>query len=199
MQKQKEQAITGTVSNSRVDAKVRPHVAHRLQFGTIHHGSFKGKPRPFVEPCKKHPAWKRWIGMKGRAKIRGITVCKRWQIFWNFFTDMGSPPAGTVLDRIDNAKGYEPGNCRWANYKLSTENRRNTVWLDAFGTKMRVNDLAFRLKIPAYLIYLRLNMGWSVADIIKYPKPGRHGFTRHGVPLNPRKHFENARRALRTF
>lgn len=34
--------------------------------------------------------------------------------FERFLADMGERPAGTQLVRIDAARGFEPGNCRWA-------------------------------------------------------------------------------------
>jgi hypothetical protein len=54
---------------------------------------------------------------------RGIAVCERWLTYVNFLADMGRKPTPKhTLDRIDNDKGYEPGNVRWA---TSSEQRKN--------------------------------------------------------------------------
>lgn len=82
------------------------------------------------------PEYRAWMHMRNRCSNpadasyslygdRGIRVCDRWSVFENFFSDMGArPSASHSLDRIDNERGYEPDNCRWATPKVQCRNRR---------------------------------------------------------------------------
>lgn len=77
-----------------------------------------------------------WVGMRDRCTNpanpdwqhyggRGITVCERWAgSFEMFLADMGECPPGLSIDRVDNARGYDPTNCRWATATEQARNRR---------------------------------------------------------------------------
>jgi hypothetical protein len=58
---------------------------------------------------------------------RGIAVCERWHDVRLFVEDierlLGSRPAGSTLDRVDNDRNYEPDNVRWA---TQSEQHRNS-------------------------------------------------------------------------
>lgn len=91
--------------------------------------------RAMIARCcdPKHQLYKNYGG-------RGITVCARWMDFENFIIDLGDPPEGKSLDRINNGGNYEPGNCRWASQIEQQRNRRNNKWVSIFGQRMLIGQ-----------------------------------------------------------
>lgn len=95
---------------------------------------------------------------------QGVTVCEAWRkSFAAFLADMGDcPSSGMTVDRVDNARGYEPGNCRWATRSEQGRNRTNNTLLTLNGVTLCIADWAERLGIPANRISARLHRGWSI-------------------------------------
>lgn len=89
---------------------------------------------------KAHPSWTRWQSIKQRCYNpnavnyadyggRGIAMHEPWvndsRAFLQWLDDnLGPCPEGLTLDRIDNHRGYEPGNLRWATWREQLANRR---------------------------------------------------------------------------
>lgn len=92
------------------------------------------------QTSKKHgmsqtPTYRSWNSMIQRCRdeqnasyknygAKGIYVCDRWKIFENFLQDMGERPKNKTLDRINSSLGYSAENCRWANSKLQSANKK---------------------------------------------------------------------------
>ena len=58
---------------------------------------------------------------------RGIKMCAEWRNNFAAFRDWALSHGYSddlSIDRIDNNKGYEPGNCRWATNDMQVKNRR---------------------------------------------------------------------------
>lgn len=113
----------------------------------------------------RNPAFKHYGG-------RGISICERWLSFENFLADMGEPPDGLSIDRIDNDKGYSPENCRWADWKTQHNNRRGNVIIEYNGERKTISQWADTLGISAGIISGRYRSGYEL-DIVFGIKPLR--------------------------
>lgn len=122
-----------------------------------------------------------WAAMIQRAKgnraqsyvARGITVCERWKTFENFLADMGDPPApGYSLERVDNDRGYEPGNCRWLPMSEQWRNRANTNLWDYAGERLSLREIADRCGVKHPTLRHRIkSQGLSLDEAIKKGAP----------------------------
>lgn len=92
---------------------------------------------------------------------RGIRVCKRWLVFTNFVEDMGLPPHGEQLDRIDPNGNYEPGNCRWIEPRLQARNTRRNVKITIGGKTQLLTDWSLESGVAVSTARARRIRGWS--------------------------------------
>lgn len=75
----------------------------------------------------------------------GIAMCDRWRNdFSAFYEDMGPRPEGYSIDRIDQTKGYEPGNCQWATSAEQCLTRGSTRLYRWAGTWLTTKEIAER-------------------------------------------------------
>lgn len=132
------------------------------------------KQRCLNPKCKE---WKHYGG-------RGIKICERWLDFELFFQDVGNPPPGHSLDRINNNGNYEPGNCRWATQKEQMNNSRSKHLLTLNGQTKGRTEWAKTVGISCSALQYRLDVaGWSLERALSSPKSREyHGGSK---PLTP--------------
>jgi len=114
---------------------------------------------------------------------RGITVCERWNVsFQAFLEDMGEKPNSKYsIDRIENNGGYwcgkceecvrlnHPTNCRWATPSQQRDNTRRSHLLTFNGKTQSVTAWGIELNIKRWVIFKRLQSGWSTRDALTIP------------------------------
>lgn len=148
-----------------------------------------------------------WCGMHQRCRNpknaafkhyggRGIFVCDPWSEFENFLIDMGEPPNGHTLERIDNDGPYSPENCRWATRAEQMNNTRNNHILSIGNQTKTIAQWADECGLNYTTLAGRLDAGWSAEDAVK---PGLYrnftglvlGGKANGARLKARTHCKN--------
>lgn len=111
-----------------------------------------------------------WRSMRSRCKNpnnlsysnygeRGITVCERWINDYDAFVeDMGHAPDGMTLDRIDFDGIYSPSNCRWVDWSVQANNKRNNRVIFFDGKEMTLSQWAHSLNIGVDTLFRRINV-----------------------------------------
>ena len=129
------------------------------------------KKRCYDPNCK---AYKNYGG-------RGITVCKEWLNPERVHLSLHSNPSKgfltfkewalvngytdeLTLDRIDVNGNYDPSNCRWVSRKLQNRNKRNTIFLTAFGKTQSLGQWAEETGLTVKAIDQRLRKSGFEAE-----------------------------------
>lgn len=125
------------------------------------------------------PIYWRWREMVSRCTnpknkafecygARGITVSQEWLSFDSFYKDMGDPPAGKTMERINNDLGYSKENCRWATMKEQGRNQRSNIWIEHEGKRLILRDWAVVLNISYHTLRFRHRSGLKPPELL-YP------------------------------
>jgi len=95
---------------------------------------------------------------------RGIHICGEWlgeYGFARFIEHIGPRPSPKhSVDRIDNNRGYEPGNVRWATPAEQSRNTRRNKWVTVDGERMCLRDACNRVGVKYHTALYRLKRGW---------------------------------------
>lgn len=137
----------------RRDALGRASTTHNMSSSSIYYKWANMRDR-----CN-NPSCKQYVNYGGR----GIKVCEEWNVFENFLNDMGVPEDGLSLDRIDVDGDYSKSNCRWADRKTQSNNRRNSkLYTHRFGVTLGSLELSILLGIKRATVQTRYRRGWSL-------------------------------------
>jgi len=102
---------------------------------------------------------------------RGITICDRWvDSFSAFLEDMGECPDSLTIERLDNSKGYEPGNCIWAPRSVQSRNRRTNVEYIVNGRVFLQVELANALGVCTHSMRKWFNKGKNLDWVVRHYK-----------------------------
>jgi hypothetical protein len=93
---------------------------------------------------------------------RGITFCSEWKSdFTAFLREVGPRPSPDhTLDRIDNSRGYEPGNIQWATWSTQQRNKRSNIWINYAGDNRLLVEVCAETGFDCKLARARKKAGW---------------------------------------
>jgi len=124
----------------------------------------------------------RWTMMKQRCLnpnnhkyknygARGIKVCDEWMDYYTFkkWALENGFEEHLTIDRVDTNGDYEPGNCRWVDYGIQANNRRNNVTIAFEGKDYTLAELSDKTGVKSETISLRLNKGWTPEEAVHRP------------------------------
>ncbi|MGF7185540.1 hypothetical protein GGQ84_001631 [Desulfitispora alkaliphila] len=103
---------------------------------------------------------------------RGIEVCEEWTDYATFkeWAIENGYQEGLMLDRIENEKGYQPDNCRWATQEEQSNNRSTNVHVQIEGEEMTLAQAANKYGLKYTTVVSRYHrQGLRGTELIKPP------------------------------
>ncbi len=150
--------------------------------------------------CRHTSEYKAWRSIKLRCYAhtdqhfadyggRGIVTCDGIRTaFECFLNAVGRKPFPRAsIDRIDNERGYDCGQCedckqrmatnnlRWADYFQQSQNRRGNHKLTHNSLTLCIAEWSRRTGISSPTIRERIARGWTVKDALTVPAWSGHG------------------------
>lgn len=128
---------------------------------------------------KRTPEYTSWIHMRSRCLCptnkaykmyggRGVSICKRWEIFEKFIADMGARPTNKhSLDRINPFGNYEPRNCAWGTRAEQGEHKRNVLYFTINGETKILAQWCRHYKIRYERVRQRLKRGLNIEQALE--------------------------------
>lgn len=132
------------------------------------------------------PTYRSWQAMRQRCNYkgsigyetyggRGIKVCKEWDSFEVFLSDMGERPDGKTLDRVDPNGDYCKNNCRWISRKEQNRNRRDNRCFEFQGALRTIPEIAEMVGLKEATLRRRLVIVGEQIDFAVRPVSKRAG------------------------
>ncbi len=132
------------------------------------------------------PEHRIWVGMIKRCTNpktaqyqdyggRGIAICEKWRhSFAAFLADVGERPSSAhTIERRENDKGYEPGNCYWATRKEQGNNTRRNHVVEFEGRRLTISQWSDETGINVNTLWHRLVTNkWPVKKALSCPARG---------------------------
>ena len=128
------------------------------------------------------PLYRIWSNIKRRTSDpksrsyrdyggRGIRMCDEWfNDFSAFYSYVGDrPSAEHSLDRINNDRGYEPGNVRWVLKVVQANNTRSNRMITISGVTKTLSMWCRDNGVDYKAAHARLRAGWTEVAAVTTP------------------------------
>jgi hypothetical protein len=127
-----------------------------------------------------HLAYKVWNQMKQRCNNpkhkafkyyggKGVRVCKKWETFEGFVSEMGERPTPLhTIERIDTNGNYDKENCRWATRLEQQQNLSSNRVISWNGKTLTISAWARETGIGMKTIQYRLDAEWDLDKVFTH-------------------------------